>query len=327
MKLKEGKKELNKVLNKTAPTRDAFGEEMVSLGSEFKDIVVLEADISKSTRTSYFAQKYPERFINVGVAEQNEMAISAGLASCGATPFVSTYAVFASMRACEQIRTFICYPNLNVKIAVSHGGLTPGSDGVTHQATEDMGILSTFPNMTVVMPADYYSARKIVREAYHYKGPVYLRFTRDAVPPIYDGDEEFKIGKANILIKGKDLTIIGIGDMVYYCIQAAKRLKEIGINASVIDMHTLKPLDEDTLLEFAHCSKGIITVEDHQIKNGLGSAVSDFICEKYPIFVKKIGLKNTFAESGEYKLLLKKYDMDADYIVKTAIRLLEDIKK
>ena len=314
-------------LNKIAPTRDAYGKELEEMGSEYADIVVLEADISKSTRTSYFAKKFPDRFINVGVAEQNEMAIAAGLASCGATPFVSTYSVFASMRACEQIRTFVCYPKLNVKIAVSHGGLTPGNDGVTHQATEDMGIVSTFPNMTVIMPADYYSARKIVRQVYCYKGPVYLRFTRDAVPPIYNGNEEFKIGKANVLVKGKDIALIGIGDMVYQCMEAAKKLEKLGISASVVDMHTLKPLDEDALLELAHCSKGIITVEDHQIKNGLGSAVGDFICEKYPIFVKKVGLKNTFAESGEYKLLLKKYDMDADYIVKTAIRLLEDIKK
>ncbi|MCL4415858.1 MAG: transketolase family protein [Actinobacteria bacterium] len=314
-------------LNKIAPTRDAYGKELEEMGSEYADIVVLEADISKSTRTSYFAKKFPDRFINVGVAEQNEMAIAAGLASCGATPFVSTYSVFASMRACEQIRTFVCYPKLNIKIAVSHGGLTPGSDGVTHQATEDMGIVSTFPNMTVIMPADYYSARKIVRQAYHYKGPVYLRFTRDAVPPIYNGNEEFKIGKANILVKGKDIALIGIGDMVYQCVEAAKRLEKLGISASVVDMHTLKPLAEAYIYEFAHCSKGIITVEDHQIKNGLGSAVSDFICDKYPIFVKKVGLKNTFAESGEYKLLLKKYDMDTDYIVKTAIRLLEDIKK
>lgn len=318
---------MNEILNKMAPTRDAFGEEMVALGSEFKDIVVLEADISKSTRTGYFAQKYPDKFINVGVAEQNEMAISAGLASCGAVPFVSTYAVFASMRACEQIRTFVCYPKLNVKIAVSHGGLTPGNDGVTHQATEDMGILSTFPNMTVVMPADYYSARKIVREAYKYKGPVYLRFTRDAVPPIYKGNEKFEIGRANVLIEGKDIALIGIGDMVYQCIEAAKQLKKLGISASVIDMHTLKPLDENILLDTVHNVKGIITIEDHQIKNGLGSAVSDFVCDKHPIFVKKIGLKNIFAESGEYNLLLRKYDMDSDYIVKTADKLIKDIKK
>jgi len=314
-------------INKMAPTRDAYGEELKNMGSQFKDIVVLEADISKSTRTCFFAKKYPERFINVGVAEQNEMAIAAGLSSCGAVPFVSTYSVFASMRACEQIRTFICYPKLNVKIAVSHGGLTPGNDGVTHQATEDMGIISTFPNISIIMPADYYSAKKLVREAYHHKGPVYLRFTRDAVPSIYNGDEEFRIGKANVLVKGKDLAIIGIGDMVYPSIEAAKELKKQGINASVVDMHTLKPLDEDILLELAHSSKGIITVEDHQIKNGLGSAVTDFICDKYPLFVRRVGLKNTFAESGEYTQLLKKYDMDVEYIVKTAEKLLEDVKK
>lgn len=312
-------------LNKEASTRDAYGEELEKMGSEFKDIVVLDADISKSTRTNCFAKKYPERFINVGVAEQNEMAIAAGLASCGAIPFVSTYSVFASMRACEQIRTFICYPNLNVKIAVSHGGLTAGNDGVTHQATEDMGIISTIPNIAVIMPADYYSAKKIVRQAYHYKGPVYLRFTRDAVPPIYKGNEEFKIGKANILSEGKDLAIIGIGDMVYQCIIAAKKLKKLGIDAGVVDMHTLKPIDTDVLLKLANFTKAIITVEDHQVKNGLGSAVADFICDKHPMFVKRVGLKNTFAESGEYKLLLKKYKMDANYIIEVAKKLFKNM--
>ena len=318
-------KKSNQVLNKKAPTRNAYGEELVKMGSEYSDVIVLDADISKSTRTCYFAKEFPERFINVGVAEQNEMAIAAGLASCGAVPYVSTYSVFSSMRACEQVRTFICYPNLNVKIAVSHGGITPGSDGVTHQATEDIGIMSTIPNMTIIMPADYYSAKKLVRESYKHKGPIYLRFTRDSVPPIYSGDEEFEVGKANMLAEGKDLTIIGTGDMVYYCLEAAKKLKETCIECNVVDMHTIKPLDEDTVFSLANSTKGIITVEDHQIKNGLGSAVSDFVCESYPTFVKRIGLKNTFAESGEYELLLKKYEMDTDYIVKTSIKLLKDI--
>lgn len=324
--MKEVKNKVNQQLNKKAPTRDAYGEEIVEMGHEYNDIVVLEADISKSTRTCYFAKEFPNRFINVGVAEQNEMAIAAGLSSCGAVPYVSTYSVFSSMRACEQLRTFVCYPNLNVKIAVSHGGITPGNDGVTHQATEDLGIVSTLPNITVIMPADYYSTKKLLRESYKYKGPVYLRFTRDPVPPVYKGYEEFKIGRANLLANGTDLAIIGIGDMVYHCLQAAKKLKEMGISCSVVDMHTLKPLDEEVVYNLARTTKGIITVEDHQIKNGLGSAVCDFVCEKYPTFVKRIGLKNTFAESGEYKLLLKKYEMDVDYIIKTAINLLNDIK-
>jgi len=301
-------------LNKEAATRDAYGEELEKMGSEFKDLVVLDADISKSTKTIHFAKKYPDRFINVGVAEQNEMAVAAGLASCGAIPFVSTYSVFASMRACEQIRTFVCYPALNVKIAVSHGGLTSGNDGVTHQGTEDMGIISTIPNITVIMPADYYSTKKLVREAYHHKGPVYLRFTRDPVPPIYKGDEEIKIGRANIFREGKDITLIGIGDMVYQCLEAAKELENSGINAGVIDMHTLKPLDTDVLNKLTGSTRGIITVEDHQVKNGLGSAITDYICDKHPMFVKRIGLQDTFGESGDYKLLLKKYKMDIPHL-------------
>lgn len=321
------KKDIDEKLNKKAPTRDAYGEEIVKMGHEYSDIVVLEADISKSTRTCYFAKEFPDRFINVGVAEQNEMTIAAGLASCGAVPYVSTYSVFSSMRACEQVRTYVCYPNLNVKIAVSHGGVTAGNDGVTHQATEDFGIISTLPNITVIMPADYYSTKKLLRESYKYKGPVYLRFTRDPVPPVYSGDEEFKIGKANILMEGDDLALIAIGDMVYHCIQAANRLKDIGISCSIVDMHTLKPLDEEVVYNMACSTKGIITVEDHQIKNGLGSAVCDFVCENYPTFVKRIGLKNTFAESGDYLLLLKKYKMDIDSIIKEAVNLIEGVSK
>lgn len=321
------KKDIYEKLNKKAPTRDAYGEEIVKMGHEYSDIVVLEADISKSTRTCYFAKEFPDRFINVGVAEQNEMAVAAGLASCGAIPYVSTYSVFSSMRACEQVRTYICYPNLNVKIAVSHGGVTPGNDGVTHQATEDLGIVSTLPNIAVIVPADYYSTKKLLRESYKYKGPVYLRFTRDPVPPVYYGDEEFKIGKANILMEGGDIALIAIGDMVYHCIQAANKLKDIGISCSIVDMHTLKPLDEEVVYNMARSTKGIITVEDHQIKNGLGSAVCDFVCESCPTFVKRIGLKNTFAESGEYLLLLKKYEMDVDSITKEAINLIEKIRK
>lgn len=317
-----GSKSCN-ILNKKVPTRDAYGEELVKMGEEYGNIVVLDADISKSTRTKYFADRFPERFINTGIAEQNEMAVAAGLASCGAIPYVSTYSVFASMRACEQIRTFISYPNLNVKIAVSHAGITASTDGVTHQATEDMGIISTIPNIAVVMPCDYYSTRKIVRQSYSYKGPLYIRFTRDAVPPVYRGNERIEIGRANIMAEGEDLTIIGIGDMLYYCLEAAEKLKESGISAAVIDMHTVKPLDEETVYHFAKRTRGIITVENHQIKNGLGSAVCDFVCKNYPTHVVRIGLNNTFAESGDYELLLKKYSMDIHSIIRAAEEILE----
>ena len=215
------------------PTRDAYGEELVELGRENPKIVVLEADISKSTRTCYFANKFPERFFNVGVAEQNEAMIAAGLASCGLIPFMSTYAVFGSMRCCEQIRTFICYTNLNVKIAVSHGGLTPGSDGVTHQGTEDIGVLRSMPNMTIIMPTDYNMTKTAVRAAASYIGPVYLRFTRDEVPIIYDEDIKFEIGKAINLREGKDVSIISLGDMTCVALEAADILKKEGIKAEV----------------------------------------------------------------------------------------------
>src|SRR3972149_513854 len=194
----------------TIPTRRAFGEVLAELGEEYPQILVLEADISKSTYTNLFAKKFPRRFFNVGCAEQNEMAMAAGMASCGKIPFVSTYAGFASMRACEQIRTFVAYPKLNVKIGVSHGGITPATDGVTHQATEDMGIIRTMPNMTVIMPADAVATKKLVRKAVSYDGPVYLRFMRDAMPVIYDESASLEIGKANVMKEGNDATIIAI---------------------------------------------------------------------------------------------------------------------
>ncbi|MGM0366777.1 MAG: transketolase family protein [Actinomycetota bacterium] len=315
------KKTLNR-FNKQAPTRNGYGDEIAEMGECCRDIVVLEADISKSTRTFKFSQRFPDRFINVGVAEQNEMATAAGLAACGAVPYVSTYSVFSSMRACEQLRTFVCYPNLNVKVAVSHGGITPGNDGVTHQATEDLGIVSTLPNISIIMPADYYSARKLVRKSYSCPGPVYLRFTRDPVPPVYSGDEDLDIGKAAVLKEGRDIALIGIGDMVYHCLQAAKKLEKLGISCSVVDMHTLKPLDEGMIYRMATNTRGIITAEDHQIRNGLGSAVCSVVCEKWPTRVRRIGLRDTFAESGEYSLLLKKYKMDVNTIINAAKKLL-----
>lgn len=296
-------------------TRDAYGKALVELGHINKNIIVLEADISKSTRTCYFAKEFPERFINVGVAEQNMMVVAAGMSTCEKIPFVSTYSIFSSARCCEQIRTSIAYPKLNVKIAVSHGGLTPGSDGVTHQATEDLGIMRTIPNMTLIMPADSISTRELVLQASIYDGPVYLRFTRDPVPVIYDVNQKFTIGKALRLKYGKDLTIIAIGDMVYYALEAAKCLEKSGIIAGVLDMHTLKPLDEEAVLEAASETGAIITVEDHNIINGLGSAVSELVVENYPVPVARVGIRDTFAESGEYELLLTKYGLSVSHIV------------
>lgn len=305
------------------PTRKAFGETLVELGEEYPDILVLEADISKSTYTNIFAKRFPERFFNVGCAEQNEMAIAAGMATCGKIPFVSTYAVFASMKACEQIRTFIAYPKLNVKIAVSHGGVTPGSDGVTHQATEDMGIIRTIPNMTIIMPADAVATKSLVRQAVEKNGPIYLRFTRDPVPVIYEETVELEIGKANIIREGTDATIIAIGDMVSKAIEASNRFKNEGINVAVIDMHTLKPIDENSIIDSAKKTRALVTVEDHNFINGLGSAVAEVIVENEPVPMRRIGLKDTFAESGTYEELLTKYHLnvkDIIWAVKDVIR-------
>lgn len=298
------------------PTRDAYGRALCDLGEKNDNIVVFEADIGKSTRSGWFGRKFPDRYFNVGVAEQNEMAAAAGAAMCGMIPFVNTYAVFASMRACEQIRTFIAYPRLNVKICPSHGGITPANDGVTHQATEDIGMMRVIPNMTVIMPADAVAARKLVFQAARYPGPVYLRFTRDAVPVIYPDDTKFKIGKGIKLKEGKDVSIIALGDMISKALEAQSLLYRKKISADVIDMHTVKPLDTEILLDSAARTGAVVTVEDHQINCGLGGAVCETLSERMSVPVKRIGLKDTFAESGEYEQLLEKYGMSTADIVK-----------
>ena len=296
-------------------TRDAHGDALVELGYENPNVVVLEADISSSTRTCFFAEKFPDRFFQMGIAEANMMAVAAGIATTGKIPFVSTYAVFGTMRACEQIRSFIAYPNLNVKIGCSHGGITPANDGVTHQATEDLGMMRIIPGMTVIMPADYYAAKKLVKAAARYYGPVYLRFTRDPVPVIYDEDEEFEIGKGKVLFTGKDVSLIAIGDLVSIALKAREALQERGIQAEVIDMHTVKPIDKDLIIQTARKTNRVITIEDHQIIGGLGSAVAEVLIEEFPVPMRRIGLRDTFAESGEYHLLLKKYRMDLNAIL------------
>ncbi len=314
-------------LGDSIPTRNAYGDTLVELGRKNDQIVVFEADIGKSTRSAIFGKEFPERYFNIGVAEQNEMAIAAGAASCGKIVFVSTYAVFASMRACEQVRTFVAYPHVNVKICVSHGGITPANDGVTHQATEDLGIMRTIPGMTVIMPADAVSTRELVIAATQWDGPIYLRLTRDGVPVIYNEETSFKIGKGILLREGKDITIIAIGDMVSKALDARDILSKQGILAEVIDMHTIKPLDESIILDSVRKTGGVVTVEDHQVECGLGSAVSEFLGENYPIPIQRIGLRNTFAESGEYELLLKKYKMSVDDIISGCFKVVGRKKK
>ncbi len=299
-------------------TRDGFGEEIVTLGKRNKDIFVVDIDIGKSCKTTNFAKELPKQHINVGIAEQNGAGVAAGMATCGKIPFVVTYAVFGSLRMCEMIRQEICYPNLNVKIACSHGGVTPANDGASHQSIEDMGVLRTIPNMTVIMPADYVAAKKLTAAAAEMYGPCYLRFTRDAIPVIYDEDAEFIIGKANTLKEGKDIAIIANGDTVVIALKAAEELAKEGIAATVIDMHTIKPLDTDIVNKCIDEIGKIITIEDHNILNGLGSAVSEVVAERGKGIVRRIGIQDQFGQSAPYERLLAMNGVTVENVVKTA---------
>lgn len=302
---------------KIIPTRDGFGDEIVELGRENKDILVVDADIGKSCKTGAFRKALPEQYLNVGIAEQNCAGVAAGLATCGKIPFVVTYAAFGSMRMLEMIRQEICYPHLNVKIACSHGGVTPANDGASHQAIEDMGILRTVPNMTVVMPADYWSARRLVRAAAEFDGPVYLRFTRDAIPVIYNENDTFELGKAKQLRNGGDVAIIANGDTVRLAIEAAEQLSAEGIQARVLDMHTIKPLDNEAVMDCVSNISRIITVEDHNILNGLGSAVCELAAESGKGIVKRIGIQDQFGMSAPYERLLAMNGITTGNIVAT----------
>jgi len=306
---------------KKIATRDGFGDEIVELGKENANILVVDADIGKSCKTGDFRKQLPDQYLNVGIAEQNCAGVAAGLATCGKIPFVVTYAAFGSMRMCEMIRQEICYTNLNVKIACSHGGVTPANDGASHQAIEDMGILRTIPKMSVIMPADYNSARKLVRAAAETYGPMYLRFTRDAIPQIYDETVAFTIGKAHLVQDGKDVAIIANGDTVRLAIDAAKELAAKGISARVIDMHTIKPLDVDCVVDCVNNIGKIITVEDHNILNGLGSAVCEIVAEMGKGKVKRVGIQDQFGESAPYERLLAKNGVTVENIVKLATEL------
>ena len=300
-------------------TRDGFGEEIVKLGKLDNDIYVVDVDIGKSCKTGEFRKQLPEQYLNVGIAEQNAAGVAAGLATCGKVPFIVTYAVFGSLRMCEMIRQEVCYPKLNVKIAC----VTPANDGASHQSIEDMGVLRTIPNMTVLMPADYNSAKKLVKEAAEYEGPVYLRFTRDAIPVIYPEDAEFKIGKANKLKEGKDVSIIANGDTVSIAIKAAELLEAEGISVKLLDMHTIKPLDNEAVLECVNETGRIITVEDHNVMNGLGSAVSEVAAETGRCVVKRIGIQDQFGQSAPYERLLAINGITVENIVATAKELVK----
>lgn len=303
---------------KKIATRNGFGEELVELGRKNRNILVVDADIGKSCKTDKFAHELEDQHINVGIAEQNAAGVAAGLATCGKIPFVVTYAVFGSLRMCEMIRQEIAYPKLNVKIACSHGGLTPANDGASHQAIEDMGVMRTIPNMTVIMPADYWAAKELVRKIVEYDGPVFIRFTRDAIPVIYDENISLEIGKAHMFQDGKDVALIANGDTVCLALEAAKILEGEGISARVVDMHTIKPLDVDCVKDCIEKIGKIVTSEDHNIMNGLGSAVCEVAAELGKGKVKRIGVQDQFGESAPYERLMAKNGITVEGIVAAA---------
>ena len=302
-------------LDKKIATRQSYGEELAKLGEENEKIVVLDADLSTATKTEIFAKEFPDRFINVGIAEQNLMGISAGLSTFGKIPYASTFAVFAAGRAYEQIRNSIAYPKLNVKIVATHAGITVGEDGATHQMLEDIGLMRGLPNMTVMCTSDDIQTKWAVREISKIDGPVYLRLSRMATPIIYDVDTKFEIGKGVQIGEGTDASIIATGVTVSEALIAKKILKENGLDVRVIDIHTIKPIDKELIVKSAKETKRIITVEDHNIIGGLGTAVCDVLSEEYPTKVEKMGVPDCFGRSGKADELLRYYKIDSAAIV------------
>lgn len=301
-------------------TRQAFGEALVKLGKVNKDVVVLDADLTKSTMTTFFQKEFPERHLNMGIAEANLMATSAGIATTGKIPFASTFAVFAAGRAFDQIRNSIAYPHLNVKICPTHAGISLGEDGGSHQSIEDIALMRVLPGMVVLSPADAVETEKMIFAAAEYKGPVYIRLGRLAVPVLFDENYKFEIGKATKLTEGNDVAIIATGLLVYEAIKASEILKEKGINVRVINMSTIKPLDEKTVLEAAKECKFIITSEEHSVIGGLGSAVSEYLSENYPTKVVKHGVYDIFGQSGEGNEMLDKYGLRAENLVELVLK-------
>lgn len=301
--------------------RDIYGQTLVELGRRNPNIVVLDADLSGSTRTSLFAKEFPERFFNFGVAEQNMMATSAGLASCGKIVFVSTFAIFATGRAWDQVRNTVCYNNFNIKIVASHAGISVGPDGASHQAIEDITLMRVIPNMTILVPCDGPETREVILAVAQRPGPAYVRLGRPKIPTLLKEDK-FQLGKARFLRQGKDLSIIACGIMVKEALDAASVLEKDGIEASVIDMHTIKPLDVQTIIDVARSTKRIVVCEEHMITGGLASAVSEVLSEKIPTPLVRIGIKDKFGQSGDPEDLMREYNLTAQDIVKACKKLL-----
>ena len=296
-------------------TWESYGEALEKLGEKYKDIVVFDADLAGATKTINFAKKFPERFFDMGIAESNMMSTAAGMATTGKVPFASTFAVFATGRSYDQIRNSICYPNLNVKICGTHYGITVGEDGATHQMLEDISLMRTLPNMKVLSPSDDTETKWAIEEAYKQNGPVYVRLSRMATPIIYDENQKFEFGKMIQIGEGKDATIFATGDVLPEALKAKTILEKKGIFVRVIDVHTIKPIDEDMIIKCAKETKRLISIEDHNIIGGLGSAISEVLTSKFPAKLERMGMNDEFGRSGKAEELIKFYHLDAEAIV------------
>lgn len=303
------------VLDEKIATRQSYGEALAELGEENKNVVVLDADLSGATKTSIFAKKFPERFFDMGIAEQDMMGTGAGLSTFGKIPYVSTFAVFAAGRAYDQIRNSICYPKLNVKICATHSGITVGEDGATHQMLEDLSLMRTLPNMTVMCTSDDTQTKWAIKEISKINGPVYLRLSRMETTIIYEENQKFEIGKAVQIGEGTDATVIATGDVVAEAIKAKEELENRGINIRVLDMHTIKPIDKEQIVKCAKETKRIITIEDHNIIGGLGSSVCEVLAEEYPCKVTRMGIQDIFGKSGKAEELMEYFGITAKNIV------------
>jgi len=304
-------------------TRQAYGEALAKLGDKYENVVVLDADLAEATKTILFKKKFPDRFFDMGIAEADMIGTAAGLATCGKIPFVSSFAMFAVGRAFEQVRNSIAYPNLNVKIAATHAGITVGEDGATHQAIEDIALMRAVPNMQIICPCDQYEAAWAVEEAAKISGPAYIRLGRSDVPDIYNENQKFEFGKGIELIDGKDVTIIATGIMVSKAIEASEELKNKGISARVIDIHTIKPLDKEIILKAAQETRGIIVAEEHNIIGGLGGAVAEIVSENCPTKVIRVGVEDEFGQSGKATELLEEYGLTSKKIVEKTQEILK----
>lgn len=303
-------------INNKKATRQSYGEALLELGKENEKIVVLDADLSTATKTNLFAKEFPNRFFDIGIAEQNMISTAAGMATCGKIPYASTFAVFAAGRAYDQIRNSVCYPKLNVKICATHAGVTVGEDGATHQMIEDISLMRTIPNMTVISTSDDIQTKWVVEEISKIEGPVYLRLSRLATPIIYKENQKFEIGKAVQFGNGTDATIFATGVTVSEALKAQQVLKEKGIDVRVVDMHTIKPIDKEIIEKSAKETKKLISIEDHNIIGGLGSAIAEVLIDKYPVKLIRLGINDTFGKSGKAEELMKYFKITSDDIVK-----------